>query len=110
MVIQFDQYSSKTQSNLSHDIDRTDVADAKISSIKLEAPSEYFPKTLIAGISNCINMRLTPWEPWYDIFILGNQPKTSSSWFTLHSSSVDCGRELFKLETLKRFGKFSSLE
>jgi len=41
---------------------------------------------------------LTPWEPWYDIFILWNWPKTSSCWLPhqRHSSFADCARELFK--------------
>jgi len=38
------------------------------------------------------------WEPEYDIFVLWNQPKTSSCKLPYQrpSSSADCARELFK--------------
>jgi len=45
-----------------------------------------------------IHLCLTLWEMGYNIFILGNRPKTSSCWlpYQRHSSSADCARELFK--------------
>jgi len=41
---------------------------------------------------------LTRWLPGYNIFVLGNRPKTSSFWlpYPQHSSSVNCARELLK--------------
>ena len=41
---------------------------------------------------------LTLWEPGYDIFVLWNQPKTSSCQFPYqcYSSFTNCSRELFK--------------
>jgi len=43
-------------------------------------------------------LKLTLWEPGYDIFILWNRPKTCSCQllYQHHSSSANCARELFK--------------
>jgi len=43
------------------------------------------------------------WLPGYDTFVLWNRPKTSSFRLPcqLHSSSVDCARELLNPQTIR---------
>jgi len=62
---------------------------------------QWYQCITLENFHQCIYQQyllLTLWEPGYDIFILWNQPKTSSCQlpYQHHRSYADCTREMFK--------------
>ena len=62
--------------------------------VRVASIKEQLSNSCVASLYSHL---LTLWEPGYDIFVLWNQPKTSSCQFPYQcpSSTADCARELF---------------